>query len=90
MATFFAASLLDNHNNPMRESHMMTRFALTSLAAGVALATLATHVQAQEEWTMTTTWPDNLDLIQIDRHWQNWSTSWPATSCRSTSAPAAP
>ena len=44
-------------------------FTLTGLAAGVALATLSTTAQAQEEWTMTTTWPDNLDLIQIDRHW---------------------
>jgi TRAP-type mannitol/chloroaromatic compound transport system substrate-binding protein len=47
----------------------MNRFALTGLAAGVALAALATSAQAQEEWTMTTTWPDNLALIEIDRHW---------------------
>ncbi|MBS9403876.1 TRAP transporter substrate-binding protein DctP [Halomonas sp. TRM85114] len=48
----------------------MSKFTLTGLAAGVALAALTTSTaQAQEEWTMTTTWPDNLDLIQIDRHW---------------------
>ncbi|AXY44371.1 TRAP transporter substrate-binding protein DctP [Halomonas sp. JS92-SW72] len=47
----------------------MTKFALTGLAAGVALAALSTTAQAQERWTMTSTWPDNLDLIQIDRHW---------------------
>lgn len=47
----------------------MTKFALTGLAAGVALAALSGTAQAQERWTMTTTWPDNLDLIQIDRHW---------------------
>lgn len=46
-----------------------TRFALTGLTVGFALATLATTAQAQERWTMTSTWPDNLDLIQIDRHW---------------------
>jgi TRAP-type mannitol/chloroaromatic compound transport system substrate-binding protein len=47
----------------------MNRFALTGLAAGVAFAALSTTAQAQEEWTMTTTWPDNLALIEIDRHW---------------------
>lgn len=46
-----------------------TKFALTSLAAGVAFATLTATAQAQEQWTMTSTWPDNLDLIQIDQHW---------------------
>jgi len=46
----------------------MTKFALTGLAAGVALAAVSSTAQAQETWTMTTTWPDNLDLIQIDRH----------------------
>jgi TRAP-type mannitol/chloroaromatic compound transport system substrate-binding protein len=49
----------------------LTRFALTGLAAGVALAALSSTVQAQERWTMTTTWPDSLDLIEIDRHWVN-------------------
>ncbi|NIC39407.1 ABC transporter substrate-binding protein, partial [Halomonas desiderata] len=47
----------------------MTKFALTGLAAGVALAALSTTAQAQERWTMTSTWPDSIDLIQIDRHW---------------------
>lgn len=46
-----------------------TQFALSSLAAGVAFAALSTTAHAQEEWTMTTTWPDNLDLIKIDQHW---------------------
>ncbi|WP_104204316.1 TRAP transporter substrate-binding protein DctP [Billgrantia saliphila] len=45
------------------------QFALSGLAAGIALATFASSAQAQEQWTMTTTWPDNLDLIEIDRHW---------------------
>jgi TRAP-type mannitol/chloroaromatic compound transport system substrate-binding protein len=45
------------------------KFALTGLAAGVAMAALASTAHAQEEWTMTTTWPDNLDLIKIDQHW---------------------
>lgn len=47
----------------------MTKLTLTGLAAGVALATLSTAAVAQEQWTMTTTWPDNLALIEIDRHW---------------------
>ena len=42
---------------------------LGSLMSGSAIAGLATTVHAQEKWTMTTAWPDNLDLIQIDRHW---------------------
>ena len=45
------------------------KFAITSLAAGVALAALSSTAHAQQEWTMTTTWPDNLDLIKIDQHW---------------------
>ena len=49
----------------------MTKFALTGLAAGVALAALSTTAQAQERWTMTSTWPDSIDLIEIDRHWAN-------------------
>ncbi|MGQ7248790.1 TRAP transporter substrate-binding protein DctP [Halomonas sp. V046] len=46
-----------------------TKFTLTGLAAGIALAAMSGSVVAQEKWTMTTTWPDNLDLIEIDRHW---------------------
>ncbi|WP_447527733.1 TRAP transporter substrate-binding protein DctP [Vreelandella sp. TE19] len=44
----------------------ISRFALSALATGVLFASTA---QAQQQWTMTSTWPDNLDLIQIDRHW---------------------
>ncbi|TVP51518.1 MAG: ABC transporter substrate-binding protein [Halomonas sp.] len=47
----------------------MTKFALTGLAAGVAFAAFTASAQAQEQWTMTSTWPDNLDLIKIDQHW---------------------
>ncbi|KJZ17488.1 MULTISPECIES: TRAP transporter substrate-binding protein DctP [unclassified Halomonas] len=47
----------------------MTKFTLTSMAAGIALAALSSGAMAQEKWTMTTTWPENLDLIQIDKHW---------------------
>ena len=46
-----------------------TKFVLTSLAAGVAFAALTSTAQAQEQWTMTSTWPENLDLIKIDQHW---------------------
>jgi len=41
----------------------------TTVLAGVALAAgLATQATAQESWTMTTTWPSSLELIEIDRH----------------------
>ncbi len=46
-----------------------TKFALTGLAASIAFAAMATTAQAQERWTMTTTWTDNIALIEIDRHW---------------------
>ncbi|AJY49500.1 MULTISPECIES: TRAP transporter substrate-binding protein DctP [Halomonadaceae] len=46
-----------------------TKFSLTGLAAGIAFAAFTTTAQAQEEWTMTSTWPENLDLIKIDQHW---------------------
>ncbi|GGX99312.1 ABC transporter substrate-binding protein [Litchfieldella qijiaojingensis] len=47
------------------------KFALSGLAAGIALAAFSTPALSQEKarWTMTTTWPDNLSLIEIDRHW---------------------
>lgn len=41
----------------------------STVLAGIALATgLATQAAAQESWTMTTTWPSSLELIEIDRH----------------------
>ena len=46
-----------------------TKFALTSLAAGVAFAALTSTAQAQVQWTMTSSWPETLDLIKIDQHW---------------------
>ena len=46
-----------------------TTFTLTGLVAGIALATMSSSAMAQEKWTMTTTWPENLDLIAIDKHW---------------------
>ncbi|MDN3517436.1 TRAP transporter substrate-binding protein DctP [Aquisalimonas lutea] len=49
----------------------LTRIATGGLTAALALGTLGTTVHAQEttEWTMTTTWPDSLELIEIDRRW---------------------
>ncbi|WP_152479063.1 TRAP transporter substrate-binding protein DctP [Halomonas sp. THAF12] len=45
-------------------------FFISFLAASVAFSPLSSaEVYAKEEWTMTTTWPENLDLIEIDRHW---------------------
>ncbi|MGO3296879.1 MAG: TRAP transporter substrate-binding protein DctP, partial [Marinobacter sp.] len=45
------------------------QFAAAGLAAGIALASFSTATLAKEKWTMTTTWPENLALIEIDRHW---------------------
>lgn len=43
--------------------------AFKTLAATAALATgLGAAAQAQETWTMTSTWPSSLELIEFDRH----------------------
>lgn len=49
----------------------ITKFALSSLVASIALATFSSPAYSQDKasWTMTTTWPDSLALIEIDRHW---------------------
>ena len=40
-----------------------------TLVTGLALAAgIATQSAAQESWTMTTTWPSSLELIEIDKH----------------------
>ena len=36
--------------------------------AGTALTALATQATAQQSWTMTTTWPSSLELIETDKH----------------------
>jgi len=42
---------------------------LKSTLAGLALcAGFGTHAVAQDNWTMTTTWPTSLELIEIDKH----------------------
>ena len=55
-----------------KQSHLFSRKrslpTLGALTVAVALGSLSLQAQAQERWTMTSTWPDNLDLIQIDRH----------------------
>lgn len=38
-------------------------------AVTLAVASLCTTAQAQVQWTMTSTWPDNIALIEVDRHW---------------------
>lgn len=38
------------------------------IAAGALTAGLAGPALAQDSWTMTTTWPSSLELIEIDRH----------------------
>ena len=39
-----------------------------TIAGAVAAAALAGPAMAQATWTMTTTWPSSLELIEIDRH----------------------
>ena len=41
---------------------------LTAAAALAAATALAGPALAQASWTMTTTWPSSLELIEIDRH----------------------
>jgi len=53
-----------------------TRRRTTGKLAGgaAALAMLAAPAQAlaaENEWTMTTTWPSSIELIEIDKHWKN-------------------
>jgi TRAP-type mannitol/chloroaromatic compound transport system substrate-binding protein len=40
----------------------------TTTFAAIAAAALAGPVLAQESWTMTTTWPSSLELIETDKH----------------------
>jgi len=40
----------------------------TTLAGLALVAGMATQAVAQQSWTMTTTWPSSLELIEIDRH----------------------
>lgn len=43
----------------------MTKFTILAAAASAAIAGQA---MAQESWTMTTTWPSSLELIETDKH----------------------
>ena len=56
-----------------KQSHFLSRKrslpTLGALTVAVALGSLSLQAQAQESWTMTSTWPESMDLIQIDRHW---------------------
>lgn len=40
-------------------------------ASGVAVMVMAVSgpAMAKETWTMTTTWPSSLELIEFDKHW---------------------
>ncbi|MCE8021655.1 TRAP transporter substrate-binding protein DctP [Halomonas sp. MCCC 1A11036] len=38
-------------------------------ASFAILTSLGTSAQAQQSWTMTSTWPDSIDAVKIDRHW---------------------
>ncbi|MQM39740.1 Lactate-binding periplasmic protein [wastewater metagenome] len=45
------------------------RLLLGGLAALGLAATTGQAAAAQAEWTMTTTWPSSIELIEIDKHW---------------------
>lgn len=48
----------------------VNRLVIGGLSAGLAFGTMSSTVHADKaEWTMTSTWPDSIDLIQIDRRW---------------------
>ncbi|MDZ7809088.1 MAG: TRAP transporter substrate-binding protein DctP [Arhodomonas sp.] len=46
----------------------LTRSVIGGLTA-LGLAATAGQAAAQTEWTMTTTWPSSIELIEIDKHW---------------------
>lgn len=46
----------------------LTRTLIGGLAA-LGLLAHAGQAAAQTEWTMTTTWPSSIELIELDRHW---------------------
>ncbi|MFA7438008.1 TRAP transporter substrate-binding protein DctP [Castellaniella sp.] len=46
------------------------KLSATMLSTLVVTAVLSTPVMAQKQtWTMTSTWPSSLELMQIDKHW---------------------
>lgn len=47
----------------------LNRLPLGAMTASLALAVGAGAASAQETWTMTSTWPDSIALIEIDRKW---------------------
>ena len=49
----------------------LTLLAASGLTAVIAFgsATSPAYSQEQASWTMTTTWPDSLELIELDRRW---------------------
>ncbi|MCD1650276.1 TRAP transporter substrate-binding protein DctP [Halomonas aquamarina] len=47
-----------------------TSFIVSGLTAGIMLSSLATPALADKaNWTMTSTWPENIELIEFDRRW---------------------
>ena len=46
----------------------MLKTSLKYAASLAVLATVAGPALAQESWTMTTTWPSSLELIETDKH----------------------
>ena len=46
----------------------MTKLTILAAAAAAAAAAFAGQAMAQESWTMTTTWPSSLELIETDKH----------------------
>jgi TRAP-type mannitol/chloroaromatic compound transport system substrate-binding protein len=40
-----------------------------ALGAALAVGMVTGEASAQQTWTMTTTWPSSLELIEMDKHW---------------------
>ena len=45
--------------------------------AASAAAAIGSQAVAQESWTMTTTWPSSLELIETDKHFVDLANTAP-------------
>lgn len=44
-------------------------FMLSGFALVASLISFTANAQDPQSWTMTSTWPENIDAVKIDRHW---------------------
>lgn len=50
----------------MKNNHALL---LSGVALSLSLTALHTHAQEPQHWTMTSTWPESIDAVKIDRFW---------------------